>query len=169
MPLCAAPLDPTGSVNSVHFHSHRQRTEHLLRKGVSDSVEPIPLVAPVFHVFLLPIILVSLTTHYLIPPCSCLRHLCVESKRVFRRWRTNSCAASQVVSDTTKFFGTLRNPPPLTLHSGSRCVNRPDGSCAYSLFDLGTTETRVRRLGSPPLTWITKGAGGGGAHMPKYL
>lgn len=108
MPLCAVPLDPTGSVNSVHFLSPRRRTEHLLRRAVSDSVEPTPLVAPVFHVFLLTIILVSLSTLYLIPPCSCQRHLCVESEGVFRRWGTNSCAASQVVSDTTTFFGTLR-------------------------------------------------------------
>lgn len=106
MPLCAVPLDPTGSVNVVHFGPSIS-----WGRAFSDSVEPIepiPLVAPVFHVFLLPIILVSLTTHYLIPPCSCLRHLCVESEGVFRRWRTNSCAASQVVSDTTKSFGTLR-------------------------------------------------------------
>lgn len=147
MPFCAVPLDPTGSVNWVHLG---RRTKHLLRRlGGADPSDG----TGVSHLS---------STHYPRvlnhplphPPCSCLRYLCVESEGVFRRWRTNSCAAKPnflVPSD-----------------SGSRCVNHPDGSCAYSLFDLGTTETRVHRLGSPPLTWITKGAGGG-AHMPKYF
>lgn len=108
MPLCAVPLDPSGCVNSVHSLSRRRRTEHLLGKGrlrlggadpsgstgvshLSSTHYPRVFNHPLSH-----------------PPCSCLRHLCVESEGVFRRWRTNSCAASQVVSDTTTFFGTLR-------------------------------------------------------------